>query len=106
MCVTQCDSSLRKTAAAALFGVGPEAAALRVMQADLRVRRARVGADLAAIQTGAPIASDHGNMDYYNSLQVVHAERYLLSAMGDFGFVRQMLDANARARSGLRSELV
>jgi hypothetical protein len=105
-CFTQCDTSLRKTAAATLFGVGPEADTLREMQADLRVRKARVGGDLAAIQAGTPIASDHCNMEYYNSLQVVHAERYLLSATGDFGFVQQMLDASASARRGLRSELV
>lgn len=42
-----------------------------------------------ALETGVPISSTSENMDHYNSLQSMHAYRYVLSKNGDFETVRR-----------------
>jgi hypothetical protein len=99
------EESLRKTAAVGVLGVGAAAEELRRMRSDLQARKARLTADLAALRAQTPISSDADNMEYYNSLQVIHAERYLLSSTGDFSLPRRMLADNPKFRGGARLEL-
>lgn len=101
----QSEESLRTTAAAALLGYGPEADRLRMMRAALEERRARLRSDVEAIQSQRPLKSSVENMDYYNSLQVIYSERYVVSATGDFSFVRGMIASDSNSRRGARMQL-
>jgi hypothetical protein len=101
----QCENSLRNTAAAALFGVGPEVLKLRRMRADLASREQRIRQELAHIGAGTPVRWDSSNLDYVNSLQVAQAERHILSHDGDFALVRRMIADNPALRGGPRSML-
>lgn len=97
-----CERSLNSTAAAALLGVGPAAEDVRQKREAIAARRRHIAADLAAIAEQRPIESDLDNMDYFNSLQVLHAERYLLSATNEFTFARKILAERPDARQGRR----
>lgn len=101
----QSEMSYRKTAPVALLGVGQEADRIREMHADLKVRVERLKADVEAIRDQRPLTSRPENMDYYNSLQVIYAERMLISATGDFALVRNMIAGDESLRSGPRMEL-
>lgn len=101
----QSEESFQKTAAPALLGVGAEADKLRAMRADLKERIDHIRADLDAIREQRPIASLPENMDYYNSLQVVNAERRVISATGDFVLARNMVAEDETLRRGARMEL-
>lgn len=101
----QSDESYRKTAPVALLGVGQEADKIREMHADLKVRLERLRADIEAVRDQRPLISSPENMDYYNSLQVIHAERRVISATGDFSLVRNMIAGDESLRTGPRMEL-
>lgn len=101
----QCVTSLRNTAAAAMFGVGPELLQLRGMRADLASREERIRQELAHIGAGTPVQWDPSNLDYVNSLQVAQAERHILSYDGDFALVRRIIADNPAFRGGPRSML-
>ena len=96
---------MNSTAAAALLGVGPDAEILRQQRKTLEERQRHIAGDLEAIAVQRPIASSVDNMDYYNSLQVLHAERYVLSAASDFTFARKILAERPTARRGLRTQV-
>jgi hypothetical protein len=46
------------------------------------------------------------NVEYLNSLQVLHAERFLFSCDGDFAVAEKMIAANAALSHGPRFEEV
>ncbi len=48
---------------------------------------------LREVESGGPVLCDVDNMDRFNSMQVVYAERYLASASGRFDLAKRMLDA-------------
>lgn len=100
--LNQCETSLRNTAAAAMFGIGPELLKLREMRADLASRKERIRQELAHIGAGTPVQWDPSNLDYVNSLQVAQAERHILSHDGDFALVRRMIADNPAFRGGPR----
>lgn len=99
------EESLRKYGAVALLGVGPDADKVRELHADLKTRIPRLKADVEAIREQRPLQSVPENMDFYNSLQVVYAERYIISSTGDFSLARSMIANDTKVRTGLRMEL-
>lgn len=103
--LASCEQSLKSTAAAALLGVGPDANEIRQTREALEMRRQRIASDLEAIATQRPVESSIDNMDYANSLQVLYAERYLLSSANDFAFVREILAERPSARRGRRMHI-
>lgn len=55
-----------------------------------------------AIQTGRPLQSMPENVDYFNSLQVLSAERFVFSSNGKFELVEDMIRTNPELRHGPR----
>ena len=55
-----------------------------------------------AIQTGKPLRSVPENVEHFNSLQVVSAERFLFSSNGDFALVEDMIRTSPELRYGRR----
>ncbi|HEY9098675.1 MAG TPA: DUF4238 domain-containing protein [Thiobacillus sp.] len=55
-----------------------------------------------AIQTGKPLMSLPENVEHFNSLQVVSAERFLFSSDGDFALVEDMIRTSPELRYGRR----
>jgi type I restriction enzyme, R subunit len=55
-----------------------------------------------AIQTGKPLRSLPENVEHFNSLQVVSAERFLFSSNGDFALVEDMIRTSPELRYGRR----
>jgi hypothetical protein len=55
-----------------------------------------------AIQTGKPLRSLPENVEHFNSLQVVSAERFVFSSNGDFKLVEDMIRADPDLRYGRR----
>ncbi len=101
-----CEASQRKTAGVALIGVGAGADNLRTQRRQLQERIDQLRADLAAIRVERRLKNSPENMDYMNSLQIAHAERYLLSRDGDFSLATRMIADNDDYRRGLRPGLV
>jgi hypothetical protein len=103
--IVQIEQSLQRTSAVALLAIGPEADELRRQRETLKRSVARLREDVAAMDAGTPAQYDHGNMDYLNSLQVAHAERYVLSATGDFDLAQRMIADDSARRFGWRPQL-
>jgi hypothetical protein len=55
---------------------------------------------LREIEAGGPVAADSDNIDRFNSMQVVYAERYLASASGYFDLAKRMLVERPELRQG------
>lgn len=55
-----------------------------------------------AIQTGKPLRFLSENVEHFNSLQVVSAERFMFSSNGDFKLVEDMIRADPDLRCGRR----
>ncbi|MCH8807110.1 MAG: DUF4238 domain-containing protein [Planctomycetes bacterium] len=55
-----------------------------------------------ARETGEPVPSDSANMDFYNSLQVVNAERFVYCRDDEFELARRVLQNNPKARKPKR----
>jgi hypothetical protein len=103
--IVRIEESLQRTGAAALLGLGLEADQLRQQREKLKRAVARLRQGVAAMETGTAAQYDHDNMDYLNSLQIGHAERYVLSANGDFKLVKQMIADNPARRFGWHAQL-
>jgi hypothetical protein len=59
---------------------------------------------LECTETGEPCAWLPENVEFANSLQVIHAERYIVSAADGFGLVEEMIAAEPDLRRGRRAE--
>jgi hypothetical protein len=57
-----------------------------------------------AVQSGQPARMDPQNVEFLNSLQVIHAERFVFCADGDFSLAEEMLRADPGLREGVRIE--
>lgn len=57
-----------------------------------------------AMQGGMPLMSKPENMEFFNSLQISAAERFVFSSAGDFTLVREMLKVNPELRNGHRMQ--
>jgi len=57
---------------------------------------------LEALQTGDPLRSSPENVEFFNSLQVSTAERFVFSSNDDFSIVKEMIRANPELRHGRR----
>ena len=57
---------------------------------------------LEALQTGEPLRSNPENVEFFNSLQVSTAERFVFSFNGDFSIVKEMIRTNPELRHGRR----
>lgn len=57
---------------------------------------------LEALQTGEPLRSNPENVEFFNSLQVSTAERFVFSSNDDFAIVKEMIRANPELRNGRR----
>jgi|SRR5581483_3606080 len=68
--------------------------------------RGRVDEFLAAFEGSTTVLLEPENVMYHNSLQVLHAERFLYSAHNDFEVARDMIKTNPHARVGPRAEMV
>nr|WP_292224053.1 DUF4238 domain-containing protein [Brevundimonas sp.] len=102
----QSEESYHNTALIALLGVGSEADLLRKERANLGASIEALRADLDAIRNQKPLISNAKSMEYYNSLQVIYAERRVISATGDFALASNMIAGNNNLRSGPRLELL
>lgn len=58
------------------------------------------------IQTGRPLLLRAKNTEYYNSLQVINAERFVFSARADFALGHEMLDEHPSLRNGPRTLVI
>jgi len=57
---------------------------------------------LEALQTGEPLRSSPENVEFFNSLQVSTAERFVFSSTEDFSIVKEMIQTNPELRHGRR----
>lgn len=57
---------------------------------------------LEAIQSGKPLRSKPDNVEFFNSLQVATAERFVFSSNNDFSLVKEMIRTNPELRFGRR----
>lgn len=57
-----------------------------------------------AMQSGQPLQSRPENVEFFNSLQISTAERFVFSNRGDFTLAREMIEANPELRKGRRME--
>lgn len=57
---------------------------------------------LEALQTGEPLRSNPENVEFFNSLQVSTAERFVFSSTEDFSIVKEMIQTNPELRHGRR----
>lgn len=57
---------------------------------------------VSAIQSGKPLRSKPENVEFFNSLQVSTAERFVFSSNDDFSIVKEMIQANPELRHGRR----
>ncbi len=57
---------------------------------------------LEALQTGEPLQSNPENIEFFNSLQVSTAERFVFSSNDDFSIAKEMIRANPELRYGRR----
>lgn len=57
---------------------------------------------LDCFATGRPHAAAPENVDYCNSLQILHAERYVIASKPDFEMARDMIRDDAGVRQGRR----
>ena len=77
--------------------------------AELRDRAVRIREELgpicAAISSGTPLQATPANMMFYNSLQVVWAERYIMSNTADYSLAQRMVDEKPHLRNGPRFRL-
>jgi hypothetical protein len=74
---------------------------------DHRVRSAEKFIDAAtliqnAACDGYPLECTSDNVDFHNSLQVLHAERYVMSRDGQFDIAKSMTDKAEKIRKGPR----
>jgi Protein of unknown function (DUF4238) len=60
---------------------------------------------LAAMQAGTPVPAVDVNMDYFNSMQMRHAARFVVSRDGDFALARDINKKYPGAKGGLRFEM-
>lgn len=59
-----------------------------------------------AIESGLPLRYDHENVQHFNSLQVIRAERYVFSSINDFSLAQKMIERNPDLKYGPRVEVV
>jgi len=57
---------------------------------------------LEAIDTGCPLQSMPENVEFFNSLQISTAERFVFSSVDDFSIVKEMIKTNPELRHGRR----
>lgn len=57
---------------------------------------------LEALQTGEPLRSNPENVEFFNSLQISTAERFVFSSTEDFSIVKEMIQTNPELRHGRR----
>jgi len=57
---------------------------------------------LEALQTGEPLQSNPENVEFFNSLQIATAERFVFSSIDDFSLVKEMIKTNPDLRYGRR----
>lgn len=57
---------------------------------------------ISAVQTGEPLRSKPENVEFFNSLQVSTAERFVFSSNNDFSIVKEMIQTNPELRHGRR----
>lgn len=57
---------------------------------------------IEAIQTGKPLRSKPENVEFFNSLQVSTAERFVFSSNDDFSIVKEIIRTNPELRHGQR----
>jgi len=57
---------------------------------------------VSAIQTGEPLRSKPENVEFFNSLQISTAERFVFSSNNDFSLVKEMIRTNQELRHGRR----
>jgi hypothetical protein len=60
---------------------------------------------MRAFRRGTPLASNRENVVNHNSLQVMHAERYVFCSRPDFALVEEMIKDEPRFRVGPRLEM-
>ena len=66
---------------------------------------ARMAPVLAALELGHALDITRENVIHFNSLQVAHAERYLVSRDGDFSLPHEMISEHASYRTGRRFKI-
>lgn len=60
---------------------------------------------ISAIESGQPLMFRHDNVVYFNSLQILYAERYVFSNTDNFSLARKMIASNDNVRCGPRYQM-
>jgi len=96
-------ASLERTRSTMSRAVGAEAFVDRVVLREMERRYlGKLDETVAAIETGRPMKCSPGEVMFFNSLQVLYADRQLYSFRNDFGIAEQMIAANPDRRRGAR----
>lgn len=69
---------------------------------SLRAQRKEISVIVEALLTGAMSEVRPENVEHFNSLQVLEAERYVFSIKNDFSMVREMIQGDDSIRRGTR----
>lgn len=69
---------------------------------SLRAQRKEISIIVEALLTGAMTEFRPENVEHFNSLQVLEAERYVFSIKNDFSMVREMIQGDDSIRRGTR----
>lgn len=69
---------------------------------SLRAQRKEISSIVEALLTGAMTEVRPENVEHFNSLQVLEAERYVFSNKNDFSMVREMILRDNSVRRGTR----
>lgn len=69
---------------------------------SLRAQRKEISSIVEALLQGAMTEVQPENVEHFNSLQVLEAERYVFSTKNDFSMVREMIQKDDSVRRGMR----
>lgn len=84
----------------ALLGAGTAAQQAKKAVDELNSKMAPAVQLRKEVMAGGPVTTHPENMDRFNSMQVVYAERYLASANGNFDLAKRMLSEHPDMRGG------
>lgn len=98
-------TAAKQAAVVSVIGIGQAAEDARIRRPELEAKAANRERMIDLFDRGLPLDTTRENMEWFNSLQVSQAERYLVSASGNFDLARRMIADSPRYRKGHRVEL-
>lgn len=98
----QTEKSLKQLDAILTLGQNVNVAKVREAQTKLRAAVTRLRPDALALESGRPLQCEGANMDFFNSLQILWAERFVMSRGPEFPLVERMLRESPDLQKGPR----